>query len=260
MSQPRVVPVEKSVQQQFIDAVHYFEKHYGLSVNTLAIALLVVLITIVILKKLLSLGSRNKILLVGLSDAGKTLIFTRLIGEKYVDTVTSIKTNESQLKIGRKLLNLVDIPGFLRLREKSLEDNKKGTLAIIFVLDSSTFSSDARQAADCFYNLITDPYLSSTPILIACNKQDLPLAKTPVVIKKQLEKEISALRKAKLGDFVLNSDDKKIKELVSTLGHPDDSEFTFKQLRNKIEFINCSAKGDDSNNLNELFVWLKKNY
>lgn len=199
-------------------------------------------------------------MLVGLPDAGKTLIFTRLIGEKYVDTVTSIKTNESQFKIGRKLLNLVDIPGFFRLREKSLDDNKKGTLAIVFVLDSSTFSSDARQAADYFYNLILDPYLNSVPILIACNKQDLPLAKTPAVIKKQLEKELSALRKAKLAELVLNSDDKKIKELVSIVGHPDESEFTFKQLRNRIEFINCSAKGDDSNNLNELYVWLRKNY
>lgn len=46
MSQPRVVPVEKSIQQHFNDAVHYFEKSYGLSVQTIAVALLVILITI----------------------------------------------------------------------------------------------------------------------------------------------------------------------------------------------------------------------
>lgn len=179
-----------------------------------------------------------------------------------MDTVTSINTNESQLKIGRRLLGLVDIPGFFRLREKYLDDNKKGTLAIIYVLDSCTFSSDARQAADYLYNLISDPYVNSNaiPILIACNKQDLPLAKTLSVIKKQLEKELGALRKAKLGDYSLNADDKKSSEVVRIFGNPDQSDFTFKQLRNKIEFINCSAKGDDSNNLNELYIWLKKNY
>ena len=211
---------------------------------------------------MLRFGTRNKLLLVGLPDAGKTLIFTRLIGQKYVDTVTSIKTNESQIKIGRKLLSLIDIPGFFRLREKCLEDNKKGTLAIIYVLDSSTFSSDARQTADYLYNLISDQYINSNsiPILIACNKQDLPLAKTLSVIKKQLEKEIGLLRKAKLGDFALSSDDKKIKELIQIFGNPDSNEFTFKQLKNRFEFINCSAKGDDTNNLNELHIWLKKYY
>lgn len=220
------------------------------------------LILKVILKKLLSFGTKNKILLVGLPDAGKTLIFTKLIGEKFVETVTSIKSNESQIKIGRKLLHLVDIPGFFRLREKCLEDNKKGTLAIIYVLDSSTFSSDARQAADYLYSLISDQYVNSNsiPILIVCNKQDLPLAKTPSVIKKQLEKELGALRKAKLGDLSLSSDDKKIKALIQIFGNPDQSDFTFKQLRNKIEFISCSAKGDDLNNLNELYIWLRKNY
>lgn len=179
-----------------------------------------------------------------------------------MDTVTSIKTNESQIKLGRKQLNLVDIPGFLRLREKCLEDNKKGCLAIVYVLDSSSFSADARQAADYLYTLISDPYVNShsIPILIACNKQDLPLAKTLSVIKKQLEKELGILRKAKLGDFSLSSDDRKIRELIQIFGNPDQSEFSFKQLRNRIEFINCSAKGDDSNNLNELYIWLRKNY
>lgn len=218
--------------------------------------------TTVILSKLLSYRSRDKILLVGLPDAGKTLIFSKLIGEKYVDTVTSIKPNAAQIKIGRKQLSLVDIPGFLRLREKCLEDNKKGCLAIVYVLDSSTFSADARQAADYLYTLIADPYVNahSIPILIACNKQDLPLAKTLSVIKKQLEKELGVLRKAKIGDLSLNADDRKIREVHQIFGNPDQSEFSFKQLRNKIEFINCSAKGDDSNNLNELYIWLRKNY
>lgn len=179
-----------------------------------------------------------------------------------MDTVTSIKTNESQLKIGRKQMNLVDIPGFFRLKEKCLEDNKKGTLAIIYVLDSCNFSSDARQAADYLFNLISDPYINSNsiPILIACNKQDLPLAKTLSVIKKQLEKELGALRKAKLGDYSLNSDEKRMKSVIQIFGDPEQNDFTFKQLRNKVEFINCSAKGDDSNNLNELYIWFKKNF
>ena len=46
MSQPRVVPIEKTIQQQLNEAIHLFEDNYGLEVRTLAIALLAILITI----------------------------------------------------------------------------------------------------------------------------------------------------------------------------------------------------------------------
>ena len=46
MSQPRVVPVEKSFQQQLNDALQFVEKNYGLDAQTLAIALVVILITV----------------------------------------------------------------------------------------------------------------------------------------------------------------------------------------------------------------------
>lgn len=46
MSQPRIVPVEKSFQQQLNDAIQFIEKHYGLDVQTLAVALAVILLTI----------------------------------------------------------------------------------------------------------------------------------------------------------------------------------------------------------------------
>ena len=46
MSQPRIVPVEKSFQQHLSDAIHFIEKNYGLDAQTLAVALAVVLVTI----------------------------------------------------------------------------------------------------------------------------------------------------------------------------------------------------------------------
>lgn len=41
---------------------------------------------------------KHGILLMGLSETGKTLIFSRLVNDKYVDTVTSMKENVSQYK------------------------------------------------------------------------------------------------------------------------------------------------------------------
>ena len=46
MSQPQRVPVEKSFQQHLNDAFQFVEKTYGLDAQKLAIALVVILITI----------------------------------------------------------------------------------------------------------------------------------------------------------------------------------------------------------------------
>lgn len=132
--------------------------------------------------------------MVGLSEAGKTALFTQLSNQSYVDTVTSMKENEEQISVrgGRKLITLVDVPGFDRLRNQSWERFKDRSLGIIFVIDSVTFLSNLHNVADLLYQYLSDDSITAKriPFLIACTKQDETRAKTAKVIATQLEKEL----------------------------------------------------------------------
>lgn len=46
MSQPRVSPVEKTIQQKLDEIIYFIEKNYGLDAQSLTIALVVILITL----------------------------------------------------------------------------------------------------------------------------------------------------------------------------------------------------------------------
>lgn len=49
--------------------------------------------------------SRRGVLLTGLSNSGKTLIFSQLVHGKYVDTHTSIKENSGELLLSNTVSN-----------------------------------------------------------------------------------------------------------------------------------------------------------
>lgn len=148
----------------------------------------------------------NTFLIVGLNDAGKTLIFSKLInsGKIYFFVIlkyflenkwvsyTSMKENvycEYLAKDGN-FYSLVDIPGseslcksllhnwFFRVsffcnffNFKIMFQERKNIKGIIFVIDSSTFTEKSKDVAVVLYDILYDTS-KSIPILIACNKQD----------------------------------------------------------------------------------------
>ncbi|KAH9394462.1 hypothetical protein TYRP_004514 [Tyrophagus putrescentiae] len=78
---------------------------------SIVVAVAVILISII----LYLLGRRNtrtSILLVGLSDAGKTALFTQLAHNTFTETVTSMKENEEEIRTNgsRRLVSLIDVP------------------------------------------------------------------------------------------------------------------------------------------------------
>ena len=60
-------------------------------------------------------------------------------------------------------------------------------------IDSENFPKEVRGVAELVYDLLLEPAVCKrrTPVLMTCNKQDLPLAKDKMAIKKQLEEEMS---------------------------------------------------------------------
>lgn len=71
----------------------------------------------------------------------------------------------------------VDVPGHFNFR-KSIQIEASGAKAIVVLLDAGDKLRFA-EAAEILYDLLGDIEVISqeVPIMVACNKQDLPIAK-----------------------------------------------------------------------------------
>ncbi|CAB3981711.1 signal recognition particle receptor subunit beta-like [Paramuricea clavata] len=227
-------------------------------------ATLIVLLTIVLAWVIgRSRNKRNTVLLVGLSDAGKTLLFTRLYYNKFLATHTSIKENKGsyvpeQAQDG-KFLELIDVPGNEKLRGKFIGQFKDLARGIIFVVDSVNFTRELHAVAECLFDILSNKTFNklSPQLLIACNKQDLTTAKSMNVIKSQLAKEINTLRKTRAA-AVKGLDEQSMSRDEVFVGQKG-KDFDFADLRAiKVEIIECSAKGEAETDLKDVHEWLNK--
>ncbi|KAK2191459.1 hypothetical protein NP493_53g18057 [Ridgeia piscesae] len=176
-------------------------------------------------------SQRRGVLLIGLCDSGKTLIFSR------------------------SRLQLVDLPGHERLLSQKLDQYRPVARAVIFVVDSLTFQKDVKDVAEALYTVLTDNVLSHCSVLIACNKQDMTLAKGAKLIQSQLEKELNTVRTSKSATLQGTSSTGSNNNVF--LGNRD-KPFQFSDLRKlNVTFVECSAKGKDGEaQLSEVIVAL----
>lgn len=134
------------------------------------------------------------VLLVGPTDVGKSSMFSRIIGGKNLQTVTSVIPNEGEYtpSNGKPALTIKDLPGHERVRIKFWETSRVGARGIVCVVDASGGNKAVRESAEIIYTVLTDPNVTSVRpnILIFANKQDAPLAKAISVIKTHLEREL----------------------------------------------------------------------
>lgn len=190
-------------------------------------------------------------LLVGLCDSGKTLLFSRLMSGKFKRTQTSITDSSAPYKTKNdkgSTWTLIDLPGHDSLRPQYLEKFKSSARAIVFVVDSAIFQKEVRDVAEFLYVLLTDSVIfrNAPTLLVACNKQDITMAKSAKLIQLQLEKEMNTLRVTR--SAALSSQDGSVGGSVY-LGKKG-KDFEFSQLPMKVEFLECSArgsKGDEGN-------------
>ncbi|XP_056296857.1 signal recognition particle receptor subunit beta [Pseudoliparis swirei] len=209
------------------------------------VALAAVVITCVFLKYFLSSKTvRSAVLLVGLCDAGKTLLFSRLLSGKFKRTQTSITDSSAPYRAKNErgsTWTLIDLPGHDSLRSQYLEKFKSSARAIVFVVDAAVFQKEVRDVAEFLYILLTDAVISrnAPALLIACNKQDITMAKSAKLIQQQLEKELNTLRVTL--SAALSSQDGAVGSSVH-LGKKG-KDFEFSHLPLKVEFLECSARG-----------------
>ncbi|XP_044287074.1 signal recognition particle receptor subunit beta [Varanus komodoensis] len=209
-------------------------------------------------------SSRRTVLLVGLCESGKTLLFVRLLTGNFQSTQTSITDNSALYRVKNDKnthITLTDLPGHESLRLQFLDRFKAAARAIVFVVDSVTFQREMKDVAEFLYQILIDNVVlkNAPPLLIACNKQDFTMAKSSKLIQQQLERELNTLRvTASAAPSTLDSSNSGS---VSQLGKKG-KEFDFSQLPMKVEFIECSAKGskgeEGSADIEDLEKWIGK--
>jgi archaellum biogenesis ATPase FlaH len=147
---------------------------------------------------------RDVVLLVGLSDAGKTKMYCRLVTGlcslacirllSCVYAGGDVRTFTSQCEnISKNVsfsggddesvhtITLVDVPGADRVRKPRMHHWLRTTAAaksvkgIVVVVDSATFTKQARDVAELIYDTLAN---TNASVLIAANKSDLPMAKS----------------------------------------------------------------------------------
>lgn len=232
--------------ERFLESVqHELEDQDPIFIIGIIVALAAVVITFVFLKYFLSSKTvRSAILLVGLCDSGKTLLFSRLLTGRFVRTQTSITDSSAPYKAKNEkgnTLTLIDLPGHDSLRPQYLEKFKSAARVIVFVVDSAIFQKEVRDVAEFLYFLLTDSVISrnAPTLVVACNKQDITMAKSAKLVQQQLEKEMNTLRVT--SSAALSSQDGSVGGNVY-LGKKG-KDFEFSQLPMKVEFLECSARG-----------------
>jgi len=217
------------------------------------VALLSLVVLFLLLVKIFrkSSAKNNTILLIGNSNAGKTLLFLQLRDNTPRNTVTSMKENDDTFLVendeGQRpgAVHVVDIPGHERLRHK-LRDYLPIAKGIVFVVDAAEFLAESRPVAEFLYDVLKNKVARKKrlPILIACNKSDIVTAVSKDRIKSLLEKEIETLRTTQKAIPEQNEEDDSGKDLIEVgiPGEPFRFDHLQEEQRIRVEFVTCSAK------------------
>lgn len=179
----------------------------------IVIAIIVILLTLLIPR--LIKKSPTTTLLVGLSDAGKTAIFLRLVYGKIRKSVTSLRENVAE--VADLNIKLIELPGAERLRVRSWDEYRAKAQHVLYVLDSTDIDNRLRHIGEYLYQILSDeiPHRNKTKFTVVCHKQDLEGARSKTEIKRLLEKELNAIKDTKKGQLGKTSEEQENDYLMS---------------------------------------------
>ncbi|KAJ2162625.1 hypothetical protein GGF46_000498 [Coemansia sp. RSA 552] len=223
----------------------------------------------------LSKKSKTTVVITGPMDGGKTslwchLRFTTTSSKGAVPhTQTSMAVNVADAFVEETQAYLVDVPGHQKYsfdRDAQLEAAR----AIVFVVDSSAATGVIRQTAETLYDVLAHRSVQQRecPLLVLCNKQDLPGALANSRIKEMLEAEIDSLRSSRQagldslsgtvhGSLAAHDDDAAAEEKASDFLGYDGKKFSFEDLANPVQFNESSmVLGHDAGGLEAVERWI----
>ena len=123
---------------------------------------------------------KYRLLICGISGAGKTTILYRLASRKaeVITTIPTIGFNVETVRADAAELTAWDLGG--RGGPRQLwKYYYQGTDGIVFVVDCNEDGYMMEASRDEFLRFINESEIKELPVLLLCNKQDLPNAKSP---------------------------------------------------------------------------------
>mmetsp|Transcript_30992 Transcript_30992/g.98952 ORF Transcript_30992/g.98952 Transcript_30992/m.98952 type:complete len:200 (+) Transcript_30992:254-853(+) len=125
-----------------------------------------------------------RVVMLGLDAAGKTTILYKLHIGEVLSTVPTIGFNVEKVQYKNVQFTVWDVGGQEKLRPlwRHYFNNTDG---LIFVVDSLDRERVARAAAE-FKDIVSDPLMRNSAILVFANKQDLPNCLSPAEVCEAL--------------------------------------------------------------------------
>jgi len=205
------------------------------------------------------------LLLCGISNSGKTVLYSRLVMNFTQQTVTSMTINRGSMTLHNtmtpsssttsKRVHVMDIPGNYRIRKRDFDSVKLLGKAIIFVIDSTKIQDECKDVADYLYEILTEKHFRQQriPLLIFCNKQDKSVSSTTKncqAIKDLLETELTMMRKSRASSVGVHQEQTSTNS-NDDIGRSGKEKFEFADVKDlHIEFVDGSTLGTEKNKFN----------
>ncbi|CAF1312131.1 unnamed protein product [Rotaria magnacalcarata] len=127
---------------------------------------------------------RYRILMLGLDNAGKTSILSRLHLNEMRSTVPTIGFTVESVTLDRVQFTVWDVGGQDKIRPL-WRHYYTGSQGLIFVVDSSDYErlDEARRELE---RVLIDREMRNVSVLVLCNKQDMPNSIQPDEIRQAL--------------------------------------------------------------------------
>lgn len=194
--------------------------------------------------------------LIGLTGAGKTALFLRLIGKTFRPTNSSMTMNRFSIPDSNGEI-LADIPGNRRQRNALLEILHE-TKRLVVVVDSITIQDDRNAGVQALAELLCDAFQSAgfsgvKGVLFACTKRDDLTSFSSKAVRRFLETEMARelkTREAAVGTLHNVAGVKAAKSSAISakddvlLYVREDGKFSFDDVCVPCTFADVSAVGD----------------
>uniref|UniRef100_A0A914RP34 Signal recognition particle receptor subunit beta n=1 Tax=Parascaris equorum TaxID=6256 RepID=A0A914RP34_PAREQ len=175
-----------------------------------------------------------------IEDHTTSLAITAAVISYTPHTYSSLKENvyDGFMDAVGNELTLVDFPGAERLRKQLFANyfhqRRSSLRGILFMVDSATFSKKARDVAEFLYDVLYES-AKKVSVLVACNKQDISLAKSSQAIRSALEREFGLINGTREAALESTAGDSK-KRILTDTGR----NFQWEDLHSpQIEFLEC---------------------
>lgn len=133
-------------------------------------------------------AQRITVMMIGLDNAGKSVVLKRFAGENIADVVPTVGFATTVIKVGKEVITVYDVGGGKKIRGiwvKYFAD----VHGLFYTVDASD-TERMKEAKEVLEEVLQNPRISGKPLVLFANKQDKPGALDDLDIRDELELQV----------------------------------------------------------------------